>query len=306
MKFYYYAILSITYLWGAVVAHRDASMRSMSSSSNTQFAPEAGEFSVVILGQENIAPGKFCNVNGGQFNEAGSDFINAGNYAVIGGGATNAAGPIFSTISGGRENFISRDVQECLTTSDPFFFASTMSGGGSNGISTNFDSSVITGGTKNRMCSGGLSCGTSKGCTISGGEFNACVTEGGVATGGANNRVFDFAAVAFGGADNLVDDKGRLGTSVGGELNFINGFCSIGLGRGTGVNNSNSMVINLSVPPPDNDDSFETEFDTDGNGQFIVNAKSYTFQIGKNDDDLSIQITEENIQNLIDALENAA
>jgi len=156
------------------------------------------------------------------------------------------------------------------------------------------------------MCSGGLSCGTSKGCTISGGEFNACVTEGGVATGGANNRVFDFAAVAFGGADNLVDDKGRLGTSVGGELNFINGFCSIGLGRGTGVNNSNSMVINLSVPPPDNDDSFETEFDTDGNGQFIVNAKSYTFQIGKNDDDLSIQITEENNQNLIDALENAA
>jgi len=307
MKFYYYAILSITYLWGAVEAHGDASMRSMSSSSNTQFAPEAGEFSVVILGQENIAPGNFCNVNGGQFNEAGSDFINAGNYAVIGGGATNAAGPIFSTISGGRENFISRDVQIPQSISQPIFsFASTISGGDSNGISTNFVSSVITGGTKNRMCGGGFSFVTTKVCTISGGESNACVSDSGVATGGVNNRVFDSAAVAFGGADNLVNNMGRLGTSVGGENNVITGFCSIGLGRGTKVNNSNSMVINLNVPPPDNGDSFETAFDTDGDGQFIVNAKSYTFQIGKNDDDLSIQITEENIQNLIDALENAA
>ena len=61
------------------------------------------------------------------------------------------------------------------------------------------------------------------------------------------------------------------------------------------------MVINLN---PDSDGRLKSK----KAGQFIANAKSYTFQIGKNNDDdgLSIQITEGNIQNLIDALENAA
>ena len=98
-------------------------------------------------------------------------------------------------------------------------------------------------------------------------------------------------------------------------MNSINGDFSIGLGSGTEVNNDSSMVVNLNDSSDASDDFSDDRFlsdvkgsNTDGDGQFIVDAESYTFQIGKNNDDdgLSIQITEGNIQNLIDALENAA
>jgi hypothetical protein len=39
---------------------------------------------------------------------------------------------------------------------------------------------------------------------------------------------------------------------------------------------------------------------------FLASVKSYSFQIGVNDDGLSVTITEDNIQNLTDALKNAA
>jgi len=281
MKFYYYAILSITYLWGTVVAHRDASMRSMQSE-----PPEAGEFSVVILGQDNNAPGNFCNVNGGKGNFAGAD----NNYAVSGGGSENFAGSTFSTISGGTENVIKSFAQKHCT----------ISGGNNNVIGSVFFSSVITGGQTNRM-DFGPEIDSIPGGTISGGENNNCSTEYCVATGGASNAAKNVAAVAFGGLGNFV--FGQSATSVGGELNSINGAFSIGLGVKTIVDNDSSMVINLV---DSRDDVFDPKSDTDGDGQFIVDAKSYTFQIGKNRDDLRFQITEDNIQNLIDALENAA
>jgi hypothetical protein len=287
MKFYYYAILSITYLWGVVVAHRDASMRSL------QFVPptETGEFSVVILGQDNVATGRFCNVNGGKDNRAGLGFLGR-NYAVSGGGFTNAAASAFSTISGGTLNSIGIGVRK----------HSTISGGGNNGISPSFPSSVITGGQANRVDLFGefdFNLTDSRtGCTISGGENNSCSIEYGVATGGDFNAVFDGAAVAFGGVNNQVN--GQSATSVGGVSNNINGDFSIVLGVKSIVNSDSSMVINLN-------DFNENVFDgTDGDGQFIVDAKSYTFQIGQNRDSLSFQITEDNIQNLVTALENAA
>ena len=290
MKFYYYAVLSITYLWGVVVAHRDASMRSMQGLG-------AGEFSVVIFGSDNIAPGKFCNVNGGEGNEAGTDSFSGdgfeNDYAVIGGGLENSAGSRFSTITGGIENFVSRGGKTPTKHN-------TISGGAGSGIS-GFISSVITGGTENRMFGSGD--GARNACTISGGEVNICSDDAdiGVATGGLDNVANNVAAVAFGGADNFVN--GQSATSVGGEFNTINGDFSIGLGTDTRVNNHSSMVINLNDRPfALNDD----EGDTDVDGQFLVNAKSYSFQIGKNRDDLRFQITDANIQNLIDALENAA
>ncbi|OEU06367.1 hypothetical protein FRACYDRAFT_254812 [Fragilariopsis cylindrus CCMP1102] len=275
MKFYYYAILSITYLWGVVVAHRDASIRRMDGL-------ETGEFSVAILGFDNIAPGKFCNVNGGKGNVAG--LFN--DYAIIGGGVDNDAGAIFSTITGGRENLIEREVET----------HSTISGGDNNVINISI-SSVITGGTENRM----LGDRANFACTISGGTNNTCSTDIGVATG-LFNAANNVAAVAFGGAANEVN--GQSATSVGGEDRTINGDFSIGLGKITNVNNDSSMVINLAVSRSEESEVFIS--DTDVDGQFLVNAESFTFQIGKNRDDLRFQITEDNIQNLITALENAA
>jgi len=296
MKFYYYAILSITYLWGVVVAHRDASMRSMQDIE----LPLTGDFSVVIQGESNFAPGKFCNVNGGKGNEAGTDLFNEpdfeSDYAIIGGGLENIAGSRFSTITGGTKNSVSRGKKNNLKHS-------TISGGNSNGISDSFISSVITGGAFNRVDLSSES-GASTGCTISGGTNNFCSTEYGVATGGDFNGVFDGAAVAFGGLGN--GGSGLSSTSVGGENNLVGGDFSIGLGLRTIVDNDSSMVINLIASSDFSDDFFGFESDTDVDGQFIVNAESFTFQIGRNRDDLRFQITEDNIQNLIDALENAA
>jgi len=287
MKFYYHAILSITYLWGVVVAHRDASMRSMQNIDDLLPDFEAGEFSVVILGFDNIAPGKFCNVNGGKGNVAGR----FNDYAIIGGGVENDAGSTFSTITGGRENLITRGAQK------DFFFDtdSTISGGSFNGISNDTISSVITGGNQNKCVVSSVS----KGCTISGGQTNRCKDEYAVATGGFLITADNVAAVAFGGINN--EGNGISATSVGGELNNINGDFSIGLGLATIVDNDSSMVICL------NPSLSSFCGDTDVDGQFLVNAESYTFQIGKNRDGLSsFQITEDNIENLITALENAA
>jgi len=219
----------------------------------------------------------------------------------IGGGIENAAGPIFSTISGGRENFISGESQE----------HSTISGGSLNGISNEFFASVITGGFQNRMCGSEDDSDGLEFCTISGGDTNRCSANSAVATGGINNVAVGTASVAIGGIDNTAD---RLrSTSVGGSRNFIGGAFSIGLGVGAEVSSDSSMVINL-IPDSffplevadDENNVIETVLVADTDGQFLVKAESHTFQIGKNSDGLSIQITEDNIKNLINALENAA
>jgi len=137
------------------------------------------------------------------------------------------------------------------------------------------------------------------GCTVSGGGSITCNAKEAVRTGGSFGFVLGDRSVATGGEDNEVFGKNAV--IVGGENNIAVGTLSIALGTQAQAIKDSSMVINLN---PDGKKSLKSK----KAGQFIANAKSYTFQIGKNNDDdgLSIQITEGNIQNLIDALENAA
>merc|ERR1712166_1186499 len=221
------------------------------------------------------ALGDFSNVNGGFQNSAD------GEYAVIAGGSENTAISEFSTISGGDANAIA------LRSTD-----STISGGVANFIAFNAKDSVITGGIENEVCfefddDFKENC---SGCTMSGGGGILCNGKEAVRTGGVGGFVLGDRSVATGGEDN----------EVGGKDYIADGTLSIALGTQAGAIKESSMVINLN-PDGDGDGLESTKA-----GQFIANAESYKFQIGKNDDDLSIQITEDNIQNLIDALKNAA
>ena len=177
---------------------------------------------------------------------------------------------------------------------------STISGGVANFIASNAKDSVITGGIENEVCfefddDFKENC---SGCTISGGGGILCNGKEAVRTGGVGGFVLGDRSVATGGEDNEVSGKNAV--IVGGKDNIADGTLSIALGTQAGAIKESSMVINLN---PDGDgDGLESK----KAGQFIANAESYKFQIGKNDDDLSIQITEDNIQNLIDALKNAA
>merc|ERR1712166_658430 len=231
------------------------------------------------------ALGDFSNVNGGFQNSAD------GEYAVIAGGSENTAFSEFSTISGGDANAIA------VRSTD-----STISGGVANFIAFNAKDSVITGGIENKVCffesdddfnDFKENC---SGCTISGGGGILCNGKEAVRTGGVGGFVLGDRSVATGGEDNEVGGKNAV--IVGGKDNIADGTLSIALGTQAGAIKESSMVINLN---PDGDGLESTKA-----GQFIANAESYKFQIGKNDDDLSIQITEDNIQNLIDALKNAA
>ena len=134
----------------------------------------------------------------------------------------------------------------------------------------------------------------------SGGAGIICDAKEAVRTGGGATDLFSTGdrSVVTGGEDN--ESGGKNAVIVGGKDNIADGTLSIALGTQAGAIKESSMVINLN---PDGDgDGLESK----KAGQFIATAESYKFQIGKNDDDLSIQITEDNIQNLIDALKNAA
>jgi len=234
----------------------------------------------VVFGLNPKALGDFSNVNGGFLNSAD------GEYAVIAGGSENTVFSEFSTISGGKANEIAFSSTDC-----------TISGGVDNGIANNAKDSVITGGIENAVCiEFKKNC---SGCTISGGGGIVCNGKEAVRTGGGGGFVLGDRSVATGGEDNEVSGKNAV--IVGGENNIAKGTLSIALGTQAQANQDSSMVINLN---PDSDGRLKSK----KAGQFIANAKSYTFQIGMNNDDdgLSIQITEGNIQNLIDALENAA
>ncbi|OEU20320.1 hypothetical protein FRACYDRAFT_236395 [Fragilariopsis cylindrus CCMP1102] len=280
MKFHYYAVLAIAAL----------------SCSNTRFgvvnaqiptlAPSTinrtGESSVVVFGgDDNIAKGDFSNVNGGDDNKA------KGDYAVIAGGSSNSVFSKFSTISGGDFNEIGSKSTEC-----------TISGGDGNFIANNAEDSVITGGLENSVCLI-KDIKICTGCTISGGTGIICDAQEAVRTGGGATDLFSTGdrSVVTGGEDN--EAGGKNAVIVGGKDNRAGGTLSIALGTQAQVFKESSMVINLN---PDGQKSLGSEMA----GQFIANAKSYTFQIGQNNDSLGIEITANNIQNLIDVLENAA
>jgi hypothetical protein len=173
------------------------------------------------------------------------------------------------------------------------------SGGEGNFIVSNTARiSVITGGQGNSVCQEDIFC---SGSTISGGQGIVCNSSEAVGTGGNSNIVTTTGdrSVVTGGKDNK--SGGTNAVIVGGKDNIADGTLSIALGTQVQATKESSMVINLN--PPDGKNSLESK----KAGQFIANAESYTFQIGQNNDSRSsIQITEDNIQNLIDALENAA
>ena len=286
MKFHHYAVLAIAALscsntqFGVVNAQTPTAAPSATASGSAT-SDRTGESSVVVFGRGVSALGDFSNVNGGD------DNIAKGDYAVIAGGSSNSVFSKFSTISGGDFNEIGSKSAEC-----------TISGGDGNFIANNAEDSVITGGLENSVCLS-KDIKLCSGCTISGGTGIICDAKEAVRTGGGATDLFSTGdrSVVTGGEDN--ESGGENAAIVGGKDNRAGGTLSIALGTQVQATEGSSMVINLN---PDVEERLKSE----EAGQFIANAKSYTFQIGQNNDSLGIEITANNIQNLIDALENAA
>jgi len=250
--------------------------------------------SVARQGETNVAPGDFCTVGGGKLNNAGNLLYNA-----IGGGKKGVSFGNKGTISGGNNNII--DV-ETIT-------GATISGGNRNAIegdpvfpSGSSSFSVITGGGDefNRV---GNNIFEAEAATISGGKINFLEGEYGVITGGQKNRKEGKGTVVTGGTFNGSFGKGINSVIIGGKSNGADGDYSIAFGKNANAVKKNSMVMNL-VPVPENEG--ETLFTTE-DGQFLVKAESFRFQIGngknKNNGGISsFKITDENINRLIEAL----
>ena len=128
-------------------------------------------------------------------------------------------------------------------------------------------------------------------------------------------------SVVTGGKGNT--SAGEYSVVVGGTDNIAKRDLSIALGTQVQATKRSSMVINLNTDRSSNSKSCKSsknnpckkskkskngakKLKADTAGQFLANAKSYRFQIGTNDENLSIDITANNIQNLIDALDAAA
>jgi len=258
--------------------------------------PTAGQGSVVRQGEDNFALGTFCTVAGGKQNQVG----NGSFYTVSGGGKNNESDGDKTTISGGSDN---KFVSFSGVVSS---FGSTINGGQSNKINDNSSFSVITGGGGDGFLDGlpqGNSIAGAKESTISGGQSNgkfASTGEGGVCTGGKGNGMGGKESVVTGGKFNNASGRGSVALGGAAFADY-----SIALGDRAFANKDSSMAINLIgiVPPNDTGPPF---LGTTKDGQFLVEAKSYKLQIGngknKNGEIRSTKITEENIQNLIDAL----
>merc|ERR1712238_550356 len=99
-----------------------------------------------------------------------------------------------------------------------------------------------------------------------------------------------------GGALN--DARGKSSVVVGGVGNSANGDYSIILGENAKAKKDNSMAVNLMKDGE--------ELVTKQDGQFVMNAESFRFQIGngkdKNGAVQSTKMTYENIDNLASAL----
>jgi len=257
----------------------------------------AGKGSVVRDGSQNVAPGKYCGVGGGQRNEAG-DISDTHN--VIGGGDSNyCALGSKNTISGGKLNAIaSVDVQEFDTISGGlknFIFDSSYSvitggGGEGDGFTDNkigrADTSTISGGSQNLIERSLSGTSNSSGNTISGGDNNIVFSNGnGAITGGFKNWV-----------------EGQGAVVVGGESNHASGRNSLAFGQSAITTFDHSMVVNL-IGGLDQDDKLEGT----KAGEFLMNANSFRFQIGngkgKGGLDLSTTITKQNIPYLRAALD---
>jgi len=252
----------------------------------------AGTDSIVRDGSENTASGEYSAVGGGRWNDAG--FIGDA-YNVIGGGDSNTCVGNKNIISGGNNNFIGGN-------GAPHDF-DTISGGWNNEI---FDSSssVITGGggefdsdEENSIKGGETS-------TVSGGKKNRIRGLGGSSgntiSGGFDNIIeesdMQYRTIT-GGLEN--DVKGQGAVVSGGERNGAYNRNSLAFGQNAASIHDHSMVVNL-IGGLDKDDLLTSDED----GQFLVSAESFLFQIGDGNDGIdSTELTKTNIQNLRTALE---
>jgi len=268
-----------------------------------------GKGSIVRDGSENVAPSPLCTVGGGQQNLAGSrNPINT--HMVIGGGLLNFCVDKKSTISGGHRNDVSGGTQY-----------NTISGGWNNGItfgSTGSTSAVITGGGGDFFEGDGNQIIGSDTSTVSGGKHNRVegadinvgnsrTSSGNTVTGGLGNRIVPAVGnfidsndcVLTGGSSNIVGGQGSV--VVGGDRNHARGKNSIALGENAFTKYDHSMVVNL-MGDDDKGDGLKGTKD----GEFLVTAESFLFQIGNGNGNGGIDsttLTKTNIQNLRTALE---
>jgi len=266
----------------------------------------AGTGSVVRDGSENIASGEYSAVGGGQRNDAG---LIGDAYNVIGGGDSNVCyGGSTNTVSGGNTNGIVPFDDADADVPD----FNTISGGWTN-IITDKSYSVITGG-------GGDSDGEVDGdgniiqgtytSTISGGKknrirglFGVSGGSGHTMTGGFENNIAyvedpESHSVLSGGSRNIV--VGEHAVVAGGDLNYAYGPNSLAFGQNAATEFEHSMVVNLIGGDVTDDPLLGTK-----DGEFLVSAESFRFQIGNggNDGMESADITKTNIQNLRTAME---
>jgi len=129
--------------------------------------------------------------------------------------------------------------------------------------------------------------------TISGGNGNMVSDKNSVVTGGQANNATGLNSVVLGGRSNAA--TGPYAFIGGGNGNVASGSHSIAMGQSAYALNDHSMVINLQGV---NNDLKSTE-----DGQFMVRAKQYRFQIST-DTDLTVTITEDNIENLQNAIDS--
>jgi len=247
-----------------------------------------GPFSVVRQGEKNKAKGKYCAVSGGKKNSAGPEDTM---YSTVGGGQENQSNGNGSSISGGSGNRILHTVDETGFINDLY---SSISGG----VDKLIDKSkkcAISGGNGNSIqdSTGGTGAGT-----VSGGSSNV-ISSGNdnVITGGMDNasttksKVRIDVTVITGGKDNEVDESHAV--VIGGVDNAANGKYSIAFGTKAVADKDNSMAVNLS----------EDDLKTTEEGDFLIAAKSFRFQIGNGKKDgSSILFDKTNIKFLMDIL----
>jgi len=256
----------------------------------TAEAASVGPFSVVRVEEaKNKAKGEYCTVSGGKQNSAGpKDAI----YSSVGGGKENQSDGNGCSISGGSGNRISHSVDGSEFINNLY---SSISGGVNNLIEKG-TTCAISGGNGNIIQD---STGEARDGTISGGSSNVISSgNGNVITGGMDNasttksqvRIDD--TVITGGKDNKVDEN--YAVVIGGIDNAAIGKYSIAFGTNAVAGKDNSMAVNLN----------EEELKTTAEGEFLIAAESFFFQIGSGKmDGSSILFDKTNIKILKDLLD---
>ena len=169
-------------------------------------------------GSNNLvnARGVFSTIGGGHDNTAQGAFVS------IGGGQNNLAFALAGTISGGSSNIINAAMY------------TTISGGQNNYISNNADYATVAGGGLNLAGAGGDS--------VSGGEQNAAFGGNSSVSGGLLNQASGTGSSVGGGEFNHA--TGGFAVVPGGTLNYAEGANSFAAGNGATAINDYTFVWN--------------------------------------------------------------